>query len=80
MKQKKKATRRVISERFCSKYLNDKKLSLLLEVDKDNIRIKNEMSEVLFNNKHLLLTSLKYDLVKMFAASFKSKYIKAWNV
>lgn len=78
--KKQKTNKRIVSERFCSKYLNDKKLSLLLEVDKDNIRLKNEMSEVIFNNKHLLLTSSKYDLVKMFAASFKSTHIKAWNV
>lgn len=71
-KQKKKTSKRIVSERFCSKYLNDKKLSLLLEVDKDNVRLKNEMSEVLFKNKHLLLSHSKYDLMKMFAASFKS--------
>lgn len=63
---------RMISERFCSKYLNNCKLSLLQNVDKDNIRLKNAMSEVIFNNKHLLLTSSKYDLAKKFAASFKS--------
>ena len=63
---------RVISERFCSKYLNDGKLSLLQKVDEDNIKLKNAMSEVIFNNKHLLLASSKYDLAKKFASSFKS--------
>lgn len=71
---------RKISERFCSKYLNDRKLSLLKQIDEDNIRLKNEMSEIVFKNRHLLLTASKYDLVKMFASSFKSKYLKAWNV
>ena len=78
--KKQKISKRVVSERFCSKYLNDGKLSLLLEVDKDNVRLKNKMSQVVFKNRHLLLTCSKYDLVKKFAASFKSQYIKAWNV
>ena len=71
---------RIISERFCSKYLNDRKSSLLFDIDKDNIKIKNEMSNVIFNNRHLLLTHSKYDLIKMFASSFKSQYLKAWNM
>lgn len=71
---------RLISERFCSKYLNEGKLSLLQKVDEDNIRLKNEMSDIIFNNKQLLLTASKYDLVKKFASSFKSQYLKAWNV
>lgn len=79
-KKKNSKDMRKISERFCSKYLNDGKLSLLKKVDEDNIRLKNEMSDVIFKNKHLLLTSSKYDLVKMFASSFKSQYLKAWNV
>lgn len=72
MNKKNSKDMRKISERFCSKYLNDGKLSLLKKVDEDNIRLKNEMSDVIFKNKHLLLTSSKYDLVKMFASSFKS--------
>lgn len=71
---------RIVSERFCSKYLNDGKLSLLQKVDADNIVLKNKMSELLFNNRHLLLTASKYDLAKMFASQFKSPYLKAWNV
>ena len=77
---KKKKDIRVISERFCSKYLNDGKLSLLQKIDEDNIRLKNEMSEIIFKNKHLLLASSKYDIVKKFASIFKSQYLKAWNV
>lgn len=77
MKNKKTdiARKRVVSERFCSRYLNSWKLLLLLDIDKDNIRLKNAMSETLFNNRHLFLSTSKYDLVKMFAASFKSRYV-----
>lgn len=74
------ARKRIVSERFCSRYLNSYKLMLLVDVDKDNIKLKNSMSETLFNNRHLFLSHSKYDLVKMFAASFKSRYLKAWNV
>lgn len=77
---KNKDNKMIISERFCSKYLNDGKLSLLNAIDDDNIRLKNEMSNIIFKNRCLLLSSSKYDLVKMFASSFKSQYIKAWNV
>ena len=77
---KNKDNKMIISERFCSKYLNDGKLSLLNAIDDDNIRLKNEMSNVIFKNRCLLLSSSKYDLVKMFASSFKSQYLKAWNV
>ena len=38
------------------------------------------MSEIIFKNKHLLLASSKYDIVKKFASIFKSQYLKAWNV
>lgn len=71
---------RIISERFCSKYLNDGKLSLLNAIDDNNIRLKNEMSTIVFANRNLLLSSTKYDLIKKFASSFKSQYLKAWNV
>ena len=46
--KKNKDNTQIISERFCSKYLNDGKLSLLKTIDKDNIRLKNAMSETLF--------------------------------
>ena len=77
---KNKDNTRIISERFCSKYLNDRKLSLLNAIDDDNIRLKNEMSTIIFNNRKLLLLSTKYDLVKKFASLFKSQYLKAWNI
>ena len=77
---KNKDNTRIISERFCSKYLNDGKLSLLNAIDDDNIRLKNEMSNIVFTNRYLLLSSSKYDLIKKFASSFKSQYLKAWNV
>ena len=77
---KNKGNIRIISERFCSKYLNDRKLSLLKIIDEDNIKIKNQMSDIIFENRELLLSSSKYDLIKKFAASFKSQYLKAWNI
>ena len=78
--KKKSEDVRIVSERFCSKYLNGRKLSLLQKVDTDNIILKNGMSKLLFDNRSLLLTESKYSLVKMFASQFKSQYLKAWNV
>lgn len=61
--------------------INKNKYQLLVEIDKDNLRIKNEMSIFIFNHLQELLSSKnKYEFSSKYYKDFNSNYISSWCI